>query len=62
MESVQRLRSPGGRESLTSSAYSFQQYFLHDGSALIGYQANIQNASFLTPPGGGAPASVLYTI
>ena len=46
----------GRRESLTSSAYSFQQYFLHDGGALIGYQASTQNVSFLTPPGGGAAA------
>jgi hypothetical protein len=51
----------GRRESLTSSAYSFPQYFLHDGGALTAYQAQTQFASFLTPPGGGLPASALYT-
>ena len=50
----------GRRESLTSSAYSFQQYFLHDGGALIGYQASTQNVNFLTPPGRGAAALALY--
>ncbi len=50
----------GRRESLTSSAYNSPQYFLHDGGAVIGYQFQTQNVSFLTPPGGGAPALALY--
>ena len=45
---------------MTTSAYSSPQYFLHDGSALIGYQQGIQSQSLLTPPGGGLPASDVY--
>lgn len=51
----------GRRETLTNSAYSFPQYFLHDGSALVGFQQLTQYVSFLTPPGGGLAASASYT-
>lgn len=46
---------------MTNTAYSTPQYFLHDGASVSAYQYQTQFANFLTPPGGGSAASVLYT-
>ena len=61
-----------GRECLQSQSVPAQHWVprtyqnlgphtsLRDGGAVIGYQANIQNASFLTPPGGGAGLGAVH--
>jgi hypothetical protein len=53
-----------GRRSTLTNTGGFQgsQYFLHDGASVAAWQYQTEFANFMTPPGGGAPAMVTYTV